>query len=69
MSTNGMKQMAIALGADPVKKVVILSFSGKVDRMEFTPDQALEFAKQIVSRSIIARGGLEPAATPPQQEN
>lgn len=49
--------MAI-IGADPVRKTVILQFACKVERVEFTPDQALAFAKTIVSRALIARGDL-----------
>ena len=59
--------IAIACGADPARKVVILSFSTKVDRVEFTAEQARDFAKTVVGRSFIADGTMpgEKRVAPP----
>ncbi len=63
--------IAIAVGADPEKRIVIIGFTTKVDRIEFSPEQAQEFAKTLIGRSLIASGvvppNLEAAIKAPRQ--
>lgn len=68
---DGKKQtvgpVAIVVGADPSIRMVILQFNQPVNRLEFTPEGALELAKQLGTRAAIAAGVTPPE--PIQVEN
>lgn len=55
-----MGPVMTVIGADPAKKIVILQFSEPIDRMEFTPDQAIATAQALTTRAVIAKGGIIP---------
>lgn len=67
MADTKMSQIAITVGAEPATKTVILVFSTKVDRVEFTPMQARMFAQTLVDRSFIADGTVKVPPTPTPQ--
>jgi hypothetical protein len=48
--------VAFVIGADPEKKIVIFQFSKVINRLEFTPLEAMQIAGQIVSRAAVAAG-------------
>lgn len=53
---EGMGPIAIAVGADPAKRIVIFQFSGKIDRVEWSPEQARHMAEVLISRADLADG-------------
>lgn len=48
--------VAFVIGGDPDKKIVIFQFGHAINRLEFSPEEALEIASNIMSRAAIASG-------------
>ncbi len=48
--------VAFVIGGDPEKKIVIFQFGHAISRLEFSPEEALEIASNIMSRAAIASG-------------
>ncbi|MDH4164709.1 MAG: hypothetical protein OEW15_18775 [Nitrospirota bacterium] len=48
--------VAFVIGGDPEKKIVIFQFGHAITRLEFSPEEALEIASNIMSRASIASG-------------
>lgn len=48
--------VAFVIGADPEKKLVLFQFGRAVNRLEFTPEDAMEIASNIMTRAAVASG-------------
>lgn len=48
--------VTFVIGGDPEKKIVIFQFGQSINRLEFSPEEALEIASNIMTRASIASG-------------
>lgn len=53
---NAVGPVTFVIGGDPDKKIVIFQFGHAINRLEFSPEEALEIASNIMSRAAIAAG-------------
>lgn len=68
MANKQNAPIAMVIGADPKKRIVIFQFSGPIDRVEYTPAQARGVAESLISRAAIAEGSA-PEDPKPKVEN
>lgn len=66
MADKKMGAVTITVGADPKERMVLIGFNHALNRIELTPEGALELAKQIGIRAAIASGDIPPPPPPPR---
>lgn len=54
--TKGVGPLAFVIAADPDQKLVIFQFSRTINRIEFSADEAMGIASQIIGRAAVASG-------------